>query len=1135
MSTKRLRSLIIFSLLVLLILGGGIILRNFFLGRLKDRIQSIVKFDRIHFRLLPPSLVMENVQTVSESPFFSAYQVKLRLPFASLFKGEKPLTVLLDRPVFRVDAKPQDAATQKKSTLFIGLPFVLEKALIRGGELYYRSADNIFQALGIQASLQEKGEAFSVKAAFKESSFWKGMGKKPIQGQARLWLEAKGNQIEVQRFVLSGQDIIIKARGGLSNLRNPEGSLRVTFKADMKALAESLDLPFRWKGRVEGDGNLVRAQKEFTYSTLFESNNLGLNEIELGRSTGKVEYRASQGLKITMDIENKSGGKEEVRIVSEKGTLRGEWKNFHLDPVMSYFQLPWPIHSPCRGKLVLDSRQLLVDLEFKEETLLAGGGRFPLRGNGRVMWDRGKNLRFSFPGLETSFGRMDVQGKMSVGENVDFLISGDYEDVRAAREFTSLLLRTKFNFPEIRGQGHAEARIEGRYSSPRVRLDFTLSPAGFAEFDVATANGFVEVVKGRTLGQVQFDDPLSKGEIVFLAAEKALDVEVSLVEGKTEHILPRLGLNFPLRGSASGHFQVNQRGELLRVEGAFSGQHLKFGFAELRNVRGKIIWDRGVLSFPDLAFNLYGGKINTVFSLDISNHFLEIRTTAENIDLSALSSKLTGKLSFDFQGKGSLGGEVASGQFIVQDLSFPPLQKADTDGELRLSLNDNVVGLRVQGNLRPGDNDFSVDAHLPLSGTDISIIAKGNFSNLELFLPWKGARGRIKYLAEIRGLPRSPTLEGAIDFEGPILPFPGFAQALTDYGGLVFLQTNKASLRSFKAKLGGGNLKGSGEIQFGKGRVENIRLTLEGENLLLSPLERVRLQTDTSLNLIKNQDQFQLEGNFDIKRLLWRREIFEPLRLSSSSYPQMEKQPRLFDDLTLNLRLKAEDNAWMENSLGKMRGRFDLTVLGSVKAPIILGEIEAIGGEAYFQDRKFQVLRGRISFFNPVTIEPYLNFRCETYVKDYRVTLNLTGLASQLKPEFSSSPPLPSEDVLALLALGEAFRRPYSTEASSQIGTASLLSFQLTEQAQKRAEKLFSLDRFRIDPFLMGSMAEMTARLTIGKKISRDFYIYYSTNLTRQMEEIIRLEWDLGREFSLVGTRNELGRISFDFKVRKRF
>jgi translocation and assembly module TamB len=305
--------------------------------------------------------------------------------------------------------------------------------------------------------------------------------------------------------------------------------------------------------------------------------------------------------------------------------------------------------------------------------------------------------------------------------------------------------------------------------------------------------------------------------------------------------------------------------------------------------------------------------------------------------------------------------------------------------------------------------------------------------------------------------------------------------------------------------------------------------------MLLSPLERTRALTDASLRLIKDPKRFVLEGDITVRRLSWRREIQEKISFSPRPSPEPKQEPGFFDDLTLNLHLKADDNAWMENSLGRIRGRFDLTVTGDVKAPILLGTIETLGGEVDFQDRKFQILRGRLSFFNPSSVEPFLDVRAETFVKDYRVTITLSGLPSQLKPQFSSSPPLPPEDVLALLAQGEAYKRPYRTETSSQISTASLLSFTLTEGAARRAEKLFRLDRFRIDPFLLGSSAEMTARLTLGKKISKDLFLYYSTNLSRQIEEIIRVEWDVSNEFSIVGTRNEIGRLSLDVKIRRRF
>jgi len=358
---------------------------------------------------------------------------------------------------------------------------------------------------------------------------------------------------------------------------------------------------------------------------------------------------------------------------------------------------------------------------------------------------------------------------------------------------------------------------------------------------------------------------------------------------------------------------------------------------------------------------------------------------------------------------------------------------------------------------------------------------------------------------------------------------------LTDFSGLAFIEDGSVTIRSFQGKLGDGDIRGGGAVGIGKNGVETIDVRLEGRNMLLSPFERTRALTDGRFRLLKDGRSFVLSGEMDISRLSWRREVTEKLGFASSPYPSARPEKGFFDDLILDLRLRGSDNIRLENSLGKINGRFDLAISGSINAPVITGDIDAIDGEAYFQDRKFKVIRGRLSFFNQASSDPYLDFRGETYVKDYRVTFGLTGLISNLKPEFTSSPPLPSEDVLGLLALGEAFRRTYSYDASTQLSTASLISFQLAEQAQKRAEGLFSLARFRIDPFVMGSSAEMSARLTVGRQISRNLSFLYSTNLTTQREEIYRIEWEMGKGFSLVGMRNEWGRISFDVKLRKRF
>jgi len=692
------------------------------------------------------------------------------------------------------------------------------------------------------------------------------------------------------------------------------------------------------------------------------------------------------------------------------------------------------------------------------------------------------------------------------------------------------------SFPEIRGSGITSIEIKGPPADIQARIGFALSPAGLDKYDVEAAEGMLEIQKGRVSGQFRVNDPTFKGNITLLNSPEGLDVGIKMAEGDLARITAGLNLRLPLRGMGAGDFQVRKLSDSIRAEGTFSSPLIRFASQGMKAVKGNLIWDGNSIIFPELTFDIWGGRVKTVWRLGVKSEDLEIDAAGEGINLNSLRPGLAGMLDFTLKGQGKLDGkDMAAGEFSVKNLRFGPFPQVDAQGDLRLRMSKERFGLMAKGNVSSAENDFSIDADIPLTPDGLSIDVKGGFGNLDLIFPWRGVKGRLDYEGRIRGAPSSPKLNGVIEIRGPVLPFPQFSQALTDYSGRIDVEGGRFIIRSFRGKLGGGAVEGSGEVSLGRRGEVGIDCSFGGKRMLLSPLERTRALADASLRLIRDSRRFILEGDITVNRLSWRREIQEKFSFSSRSYPQSQPKPGFFDDLTLNLRLKADDNAWMENSLGRVRGRFDLNVSGDIKAPILLGTIETLSGQAFFQDRKFQILHGRLSFFNPSSVEPYLDFRAETFVKDYRVTITLSGLPSRLRPQFSSSPPLPPEDVLALLAQGEAYKRQYRTETSSQLGTASLLSFTLTEGAQKRAEQLFSLDRVRIDPFLMGSSAEMTARLTIGKKISKDFYIYYSTNLTRQTEEILRLEWDLSNEFSLVGTRNEVGRLSLDVKVRRRF
>jgi translocation and assembly module TamB len=532
---------------------------------------------------------------------------------------------------------------------------------------------------------------------------------------------------------------------------------------------------------------------------------------------------------------------------------------------------------------------------------------------------------------------------------------------------------------------------------------------------------------------------------------------------------------------------------------------------------------------------VFGGRLSGSARLGLADDSFGLDVTGREVDVSGFAPGARGLLSFRLSGEGVLGRDPVKGKIEIRNPAYGSVAASLADGNVELLLSGESLSASWNGVFRPGENDCSLSFQYRFRERSYSADIKGSFTDLDILLPWKGARGQVNYLAEIRGPSADPRLKGVVDFQGTVLPIPDFSQAVTDYSGLVFLEGGNISLRSFQGTLGGGAIQGTGEMTVGPGGEVGLDATIEGRGMRLSPLERTRALADARLRLIRDSDRFVLEGDFDIQSLSWRRELSEEFVFSSKPFYHPSAGRGFFDDLTLNINLRAADNAWVENSLGRARGRFDLNVTGSVTDPILLGEVELLDGYVFFQDRKFTLLRGNLRFFSPMAVDPFLDFRGETYVKDYRVTFSLSGLLDHLRTEFSSSPPLPPEDVLALLVMGEAFKRTYRAETSSQLSSATLLTLQLFEEAKRRATKLLSIDRFRIDPFILGTSSEMTARLTVGKRISRNLFIYYSTNLATQREEIVRLEWELGDNLSLVGIRDDLGRVSLDFKIRKRF
>ena len=533
-----------------------------------------------------------------------------------------------------------------------------------------------------------------------------------------------------------------------------------------------------------------------------------------------------------------------------------------------------------------------------------------------------RDLTFSSPDIESSFGRVEVRGGVRIDRDMDLEIRGEIKDVKQARAFTSLILNRTFEFPEIRGMGTADIKIAGDYDEPRVTAGFSCAPAGFAKFNAGAVEGTLEILKENVLGTFRVDDANMKGEIELGVEGNRVEAGFRMTDGAVERILPPLDIILPLTGRARGVFKLVQEGMSLQLKGDFSSPELRILGQPATNVRSGLEWKDGILHLSGLGFTLFNGTVGGDFSLRPLRGDFDINLAGKGLDLTAVQPGLNGKLNLDLGGKGVFGRDRPTGKFEILDLLYLPFQKTEARGDWYLSYLEDRIDLDIHGDFLPGSNDFQLLFKLPLYRDSIEADIKGSFNNLDLLLPWKGAKGRLNYLGEIRGLRTAPRLNGAVDFQGSLLPLPRFAHALNDYTGLAFIQDGKISVRSFQGKLGDGDVRGGGEVAIGRNGVESIDVRIDGQNMVLSPFERTRALTDGWVRLTKDSRSMVLDGELSVSRLSWRREIYEKFGFSATPYYQSRREKGFFDDLILNLRLRAGENAWMENSLGRDKRTF---------------------------------------------------------------------------------------------------------------------------------------------------------------------------------------------------------------------
>jgi translocation and assembly module TamB len=158
-------------------------------------------------------------------------------------------------------------------------------------------------------------------------------------------------------------------------------------------------------------------------------------------------------------------------------------------------------------------------------------------------------------------------------------------------------------------------------------------------------------------------------------------------------------------------------------------------------------------------------------------------------------------------------------------------------------------------------------------------------------------------------------------------------------------------------------------------------------------------------------------------------------------------------------------------------------------------------------------------------------------VKGYKIKMNLEGQLDRFNMSLTSDPPLKEMDILALLTVGQTGSSVKGLEAGIGAGEAtSFVTGKMQDVFEERLRSITGLDRFQVDPHVSKSTGTVEPRVTVSKRLLGDkVYVTYTTAVGTLEEQIIKLEYFVSRNISLVGERDERGITGADIRFRFEF
>lgn len=408
--------------------------------------------------------------------------------------------------------------------------------------------------------------------------------------------------------------------------------------------------------------------------------------------------------------------------------------------------------------------------------------------------------------------------------------------------------------------------------------------------------------------------------------------------------------------------------------------------------------------------------------------------------------------------------------------------------QIRL-LSDGRISMAGQGRV-DGDMAFTVEGRIPLAVVGPFMEDDGDIQGLVLLD------------ARIGGRVDAPDLRGSITLERLGMTLPGLAQRLHDVTGRIALSPEALTLEKIEGRIDDGRFSVDGRMALEGFTPARMDIKATARMLPIEVPDTLSLLLDSRLALTGTMEDALLKGQIILLEGSYTKDVeLNLVRGVTEKKRAVEpepasKDPSFLNRMALDIVVKRREPFVVDNNLAEMSVSPDLRVLGTAERPVVSGRAVVDEGVITYQRREFEIRKGVVDFLNPYKTEPSVDIEAEASVREWVVSLAVSGTPDNLDFRLSSNPPEEHADILSLLAFGKTLSEMRQGDGGSLLSPRQLMGDILTDSVTSGVKSATGLDIVDLE-FTEADAPDASddVKVTLGKELSRRITVKYGAEI----------------------------------------